>query len=373
MQGPPHGPLLSSPGRRAGERKTRNHQLYQQRKDGQTLETPSLPRLHTRQDARPEAQGRGQTGVRFLPERGAARASLSLGWTSPQIPGPGRSRGRKKAVPEVGQLEPVTLLPSLPPEVPPPSRQGPPAAHGLQGGWARQQKPHDLLPPWHIPCRPDQFPQGLLPTLPLTADLLWVGLLGRPGGVPRGGFSPGLGWCLSPHPPGRGGPQPFQAGAARGTRTRSFSGSSPPTGWERAPEVPGRAGPRRRPRGPQRGKAPQGPWGGPGSLLTGSHGPRGGAAPLPPSAASCGPARPRRRRQDAGRQRGPRGGRRARVGGTTSASPGAGLEASGPGPGERGGAGRHPCLQPRPLLRVVRTTPAAPARLPAPTGPLVCN
>ena len=125
MQGPPPGPLLSSPGRRAGERKTRNHQLYQQRKDGQTLETPSLPRLHTRQDARPEAQGRGQAGVRFLPKRGAARASLSLGWTSPQIPGPGRSRGRKKAVPEVGQLEPVTLLPFLPPEVPPPSRQGP--------------------------------------------------------------------------------------------------------------------------------------------------------------------------------------------------------------------------------------------------------
>lgn len=42
------------------------------------------------------------------------------------------------------------------------------------------------------------------------------------------------------------------------------------------------------------------------------------------------------------------------------------------GSGEAG-AGRHRCSLARPLLRVVRTTPAAPTRLPAPRGALVCN
>lgn len=347
--------------RRAGERKTRNHHLFQQWKDGQTLETPSLPRLHTRQDARPEAQGRGQAGVRFLPERGAARASLSLGRTSPQIPGPGRSPGKEEGGSRGGPAGAGHPPPFSASRGAPTIQTGAPVDHGLEGGWARQQKPHDLLPPWHIPCRPDQFPQGLLPTLPLTADLLWVGLLGRPGAVPWGGFSPGLGWCLSPHPPGRGGPQPSQARAARGTRTRILT----PNRRAKGPGGPRRGGSATVPTGTPAREDTSGAVGGSrGACSPARTGPAEGRLHSR-RAASCGPARPRRRRQDAGRQQGPRGGRRARVGGTTSASPGAWREASGPGPGERGGT---PCLQPRPLLRVVRTTPAAQAGLPAPTG-----
>ena len=193
-------------------------------------------------------------------EWGAARASLSLGRTSPQIPGPGRSPGKEEGGSRGGPAGAGHPPPFSASRGAPTIQTGAPDDHGLEGGWARQQKPHDLLPPWHIPCRPDQFPQGLLPTLPLTADLLWVGLLGRPGAVPWGGFSPGLGWCLAPHPLGRGGPQPSQAGAARETRTRILT----PNRRAKGPGGPRRGGSATVPTGTPAREDTSGAVGGPG-------------------------------------------------------------------------------------------------------------
>lgn len=121
-----------------------------------------------------------------------------------------------------------------------------------------------------------------------------------------------VGWCpCLPNPPGsgwqgvalespplrRGGPQSSQAGATQEWTGRLLDPHPPPA--VRGPGGPGRGGLRRRRRGSRRENA-LGAVGGPGSKLTGSHRPGGGTAPLPQSAASCGPGRPRWRRQDAG-------------------------------------------------------------------------
>lgn len=76
---------------------------------------------------------------------------------------------------------------------------------------------------------------------------------------------------------------------------KGFSGSSPPTGGK----GPGRPRARRLCDGADEDRGGRTLWG-PDSRRTGSHRPGGPAAPLPPSAASCGPARPRWRRQDGG-------------------------------------------------------------------------
>lgn len=99
----------------------------------------------------------------------------------------------------------------------------------------------------------------------------------------------------------RGGLQPCEAGAAQDQGQKGFSRSSPPTGKK----GPGR------PRAGQVCHALTGPpaggrlgaAGGPGGPLTGSHGP---SVPAVHSrrAASCGPALPRGRWQDAGRAEG---------------------------------------------------------------------
>ena len=289
--------------------------------------SPQAPHQAGSRGLEPGTQHRQQCG--FLLDRRAARTSPSLGLTSPHIPAPGRGRGRKEAVPEVGRLGPATLLPSVPPKVPPPSGRGQ-ADHSLEGGWDRQQELPDLLSPWLSPCCRDLVSFHSASHPPRDGAPLG-GASGTSRLRPRGDFSPGVGWCLSPHPSGH-----RRLGRPR-TRTRGFSGSSPPTGGK---------GPRRPTAGRARDGAHRDPGRGAhlgdcgGSPLTGSPGPSGGAAPLQRNAASCGPARSRWRRQDAGRRRGPEG----RAAGRRWAGPPPGLQGAGRGGlrARRGGGGACP-------------------------------
>lgn len=154
--------------------------------------------------------------------------------------------------------------------------------------------------------------------------------------------------------------RPSQAGAAQDPGKRLFWILSPHR-REGAPEAHGGAGPRRRSQGPRHpGDCGESP-------LTGSPGPGGGAAPLQRSAASCGPARSRWRRQDAGRRRGPEG----RAAGLRWAGPPPRLQGAGRGglrarrwgvPGARG---------PQPLLST--STPPLSGPDPRSAGSFACR
>lgn len=155
---------------------------------------------------------------------------------------------------------------------------------------------------------------------------------------------------LTPH--ALGVPSPPRLGRPR-TRTRGFSGSSP-SQEGRGPGGPRRGGSATALTETPTGEDASGAVGGPGSPLTGSHGPGRGETPLPPGATSCGPARPRWRRPDAGAggSGDPEG--RAPVGGATFASPGS--------PARGAGGGRKAWPGPEPLISTSPSSTSGPDR-----------
>lgn len=170
------------------------------------------------------------------------------------------------------------------------------------------------------PCRPvPDLVSTRLPTLSKT-DRLWVGLLGHLGGArvqmsrqALGGARPLISQAVQGRESLWRDPLP-QAGAAQDRDKKAFLDPHPRQAG-RGPGGPGRGGSATALTGPRREDV-LGDVGGLGSPLADSHRPNEPAAPLPPSAASCSPPRPRWRRQDTGAGGGDRtetaaGGRRA--------------------------------------------------------------
>lgn len=149
-------------------------------------------------------------------------------------------------------------------------------------------------------------------------------------------------------------PSPPRLGRPR-TRTRGFSGSSP-SQEGRGPGGPRRGGSATALTETPTGEDASGAVGGPGSPLTGSHGPGRGETPLPPGATSCGPARPRWRRPDAGA--GGSGDPEGRAAGRRWAGPPSrrlGARPGGRGEAGRRGQGPNPLSPPHPVLQAAPT------------------
>lgn len=207
----------------------------------------------------------------------------------------------------------------------PPSGQGQ-ADHSLEGGWDRQQELPDLLSPWLSPCCRDLVSFHSASHPPRDGSPLG-GASGRPGGVPVEISAQALaGACpLTPQAiAGWGGPGPGQ---------EAFLDPLPPQAG-RGPGGPRRGGPATALTGTP---APWGLWGEPAHRLARARR-RGGSTP-----AERGFLRPGPLAVEAAGRRAAAGtggaGRRAPVGGPTSASPGS---RAGRPPGEAVGRARCP-------------------------------